>query len=121
LESSSRLEDVARILAERSDVSWFLVADADRVVGALTRSDALGALGERGRGATVGEVVRRDWLRVAPRAHLADIVSGMRAHGASCALVVDGPDLVAPATVRGLITKVEIADGIAELSELYAN
>jgi chloride channel protein, CIC family len=121
LETFSRLDDVARILAERSDVSWFLVVDADRVVGALTRSDALGALGERGRGATVGEIVRRDWLRVAPQAHLADIVSGMRAHAASCALVVDGSDLIAPGAVRGLITKVEIADGIAELGELYAN
>jgi CBS domain-containing protein len=90
------------------------------VVGVLTRSDALGALSERPRDATLGEVARRDWLQVEPTASLSDIVSGLRARGAFCALVVDGSDPPTLDAVRGLITKVEIADALAQASELYA-
>jgi chloride channel protein, CIC family len=120
LPASSEPDDAAQILAERTDVSWFLVVDAGRVVGVLTRADALAALGQRSHGATLGAIARRDWLRVSPGAHLADILRGMRTHGAAYALVVDGPEPSAPDAVRGLITKVGIADAFAQMSELYA-
>jgi len=119
VEASSTLDDVARILAERTDVSWFLVVEADHVVGILTRSDALAALGQHDRGATLGEIARRDWLQVGPRARLTDIVSGIRARGASYALVAEEPGPVAADAVRGLITKVEIADALAQVSDLF--
>jgi len=119
LEASGTLGDAARILADRTDVSWFLVVDGDRVVGILTRSDALAALSERGRSTSLGEIAQGDWLRVSPRARLAEIVGGIRAHGASFVLVAEEPEPMAPGAVRGLITKVEIADAIAQVSELY--
>lgn len=120
VEVSSTLDDAERILTESADVSWFLVVDGDDVVGVLTRADALAAVGQRGRGAALGEIARRDWLRVEPRSRLADIVSGIRARAASCALVVREPGPVTADAVCGLITKAEIADALAQMSELYA-
>jgi len=120
VEASRTLDDAARMLAESGDVSWFLVVDGERVVGVVTAADVLAAIGQRGRDATLGEIVRRDWLRVGPRTRLVDIVSGIRARGAACVLVLDESEPVAPDAVRGLITKVEIADALAQLSEFYA-
>ncbi len=121
LPTSSTLGDAARVLSEHTDVSWLLVVEGERVVGVATRSDALGALGERGRDATLGETARRDWLRVDPGCQLADIVGGMRASRASCALVAEARDPVTADAVRGLVTKTEIADAISRASELFAS
>jgi predicted transcriptional regulator len=119
VEASSTLDDAAHLLSERADVSWFLIVDSDRVIGILTRSDVLSALGDRDRGIPLGEIARRDWLLVGPHARLADVVSGMRS-GTSFALVLAERAPVTPDAVRGLITKVEIADALAQLSEFYA-
>lgn len=120
VEASSTLDEAAHLLAERADVSWFLVVDADDVVGVVTRSEALGALDQPGREATLGELARREWIRVSPRTPLADIVSRIRVRRAFYALVVETGGPITPDSVRGLITKVEIADALAQASELYA-
>jgi CIC family chloride channel protein len=120
LDASATLEDAARILGDRSDVSWFLVMEAGQVAGILTRAEALGALGQQGRDAAVGEIARRDWVAFEPRARLAEIVVGMRTFKASYALVAEGRSLRSPDAVRGLITKIEIADALERASDLYA-
>ncbi len=47
-------------------------------------------------------------------------MSGIRTRRAFYALVVESAGPITPDAVRGLITKVEIADALAQASELYA-
>jgi predicted transcriptional regulator len=51
----------------------FPVVEGDRVVGVLTRADLLAALAQRGPGASVGEVMQREFL-VADPADMAEAV-----------------------------------------------
>jgi CIC family chloride channel protein len=120
LPASNTVDETARLLADEPGAAWFLITSAEQVEGVLTRADILAARGEQPRETPLGDVARRDWITVPPGVRLSELVNAMHLSGVSCALVTEGPDPRAPESVRGLITKAEIADALGQLSEIYA-
>jgi CIC family chloride channel protein len=114
LPASSSLDRAVHEFSEHADFSWFLAVEGEDVVGPATRADVLGARGEQGGAGRLGEVARRDYVRVGPRASLPRVVDALRAARSSIALVLEpGAPLRADA-VQGIVTKTEIANALLE-------
>jgi CIC family chloride channel protein len=113
--ASSSPNDAVHVLSERADLSWFLVVEGEAVVGAAMRADVLDARGEE----NLGGIARRDMVRVDPHASLLEVLEVLRVARASIALVVQSAMPLRRDTVKGIVTKEEIADAVLEASEAF--
>jgi CIC family chloride channel protein len=119
LPASSSLDQAVRMLSERGDLAWFLAVDGEDVVGAAQRAEVLGARGERGGGASLGEIVSKHSVRVDPRESLLRVLEALRVNGASIALVVESAARLQPEAVLGIVTKAEIADALLQANAAF--
>ncbi|GMT47341.1 MAG: transport integral membrane protein [bacterium] len=110
-------DEFAQMLSEQTAVSNFLVKDADRVVGLITRDVAIEALGRRGEVGTLGEIADREFITVSEDSTLLEVIAGMRSSRASAALVVREGD----SAVVGVVTKERIADAMIDAVELFTD
>jgi CIC family chloride channel protein len=116
------LAETRRLLSERTDVSWFLVTDADRPPGVMTREAILRELGLQKSEATLGELAERNYALVEEDAAQVEILRRMRRHATGVAVVVRRRSgVLSPQQVRGLITKSQIADTLGHASELLGD
>jgi len=114
--ASATLEEFGRLLAERSNESACVVVDEERIVGVLDARMALEALLHPDSQTRMRDVGSHDFLTVAPRMRLFDVVAALHARHLPVALVVSGPG---PKGVEGLITRQQIAEAFEDSVELF--
>ncbi len=105
--------EAVRRLAETAAPCWLLAVEAGSVVGPVLRADLLGAAG------SLGACARRDWVRVDPEARLPQVLAALRQACASLALVADAGAALTPGSVRGLVTRSEIAVALLEADAAF--
>ena len=69
--------------------------------------------------AAIGKIVEKNYLAVGEQTVLFDVITGMRASGASIALVLNGSGPVSLDRVQGLISRRQLADAMVEAAELF--
>jgi CIC family chloride channel protein len=121
LPASSRLDEFARIAQGEVDVSWFLIEEANRVIGVVAKDAAIGAVEPSRCALTLGEMADKNYIVVAEETMLLDVIDRMRSHRASVALVTGESEPLSVENVRGLITKACIGDIALESLELFSN
>jgi CIC family chloride channel protein len=122
LPASRTLEEFARTARGEVDISWFLVEEANRIIGVVARDAAAGAVELSRRAIPLGKVADKNYIVVAEETMLLDVISRMRSHQASVALVTrrkSEPFFVEDVT--GLITKAHIGDIAMEAPELFSH
>jgi CIC family chloride channel protein len=115
------MDDFARLAAERPDVSCFLVEGPEGVAGFLTRDRALRPPGPEGKPGTLADCADRRFVTVGEDMPLLEVMSRMRAAGASVALVADGSGVLHAGSVRGLIAKEQIAAAVIDSVGLFSD
>ncbi len=118
------VEDFVRIASERTDVTCFLVESPEGPVGFLTRNSALrpaGSDGEPASAVTLANLAERRFVTVSEETSLLDVMTQMRAASVSVALVTDQSGKLSAGSIRGLITREQIANAVLEGMELFAS
>jgi Zn-dependent protease/CBS domain-containing protein len=77
-----------------SQESEFVIAEANKPIGILTKGEIIKGLSEKGRDAPVSEFMRSEFLVVRPDLRLADFFQTVLEKGQSVALVMDGEELL---------------------------
>jgi CIC family chloride channel protein len=119
--ASHTLDDLAHIAAEEPEVSWFLVTDGDGVRGFLTKEAVLTPLCQLREAVTLGEIADKEYVTVAEDATLFDVMDSMRLAHVAVAVITRETRSVSADQVRGLITKHQIGDTLAQGVELYSD
>jgi CIC family chloride channel protein len=103
---TSRLVDPAR--------TFVVATDGDRVVGFLSRRDAIAAVPIATGDATLAQIVARDFILTAPETTLFDLVGELHRHHAAAAVLrtVQGE-------IRAVVTRDDVVESIAEGMELF--
>jgi CIC family chloride channel protein len=114
------LDDFVRIASERPEVSCFLVEGPEGFVGFLTRDSALRPPGHPRSRATLADLADRRFITVGENLPLLDVMTRLRAAGASVALVTKDKNQLLGQSVRGLVTKQQIANAVLEGMELFS-
>jgi CIC family chloride channel protein len=115
------IDDFTRIAAERSDVSCFLVEGTEGFVGFLTRDSALRPTQHEEKPVTLADLADARFIAVDEETPLLEVMSRMRAADAFVALVRDGAENPSGGSVRGLITKQQIASAVIEGAEMFSD
>jgi CIC family chloride channel protein len=110
LPASCSIEEAAHLLTERGEIAWLLVVSGEHVLGALTRADAMVALGEHGGQMPVSDRISSAVVRVDVDASLPGVLGALSRRRASVALVTERGQRLTPKTVRGIVTRTEISD-----------
>ncbi len=118
--ANDSLDDFVRLASERRDVPCFLVVGPEGFVGFLTRDLALRPPAQQQNPITLGDLADREFITVDENAQLLDVMTRLRSAGVGVALVTDGPGSPGPASVRGLITREEIANAVIDGVEFFS-
>ena len=100
--ASGTIDDFVRTASERPDVSCFLVEGSKGFVGFLTRDSALRAPGLEEKPVTLADIAEKTFITVREGMPLLEVLTQMRAAGASVALVAEGSESVSGRNVHGL-------------------
>ncbi|HTU19052.1 MAG TPA: chloride channel protein [Gemmataceae bacterium] len=115
------IADFARIATGHPEVSCFLVEGSQGLVGFLTRDSALRPAGHPPEAPlTLSDLAQRKFVTIGMDMPLLDVMSRLRAAGASVALVTDSIAKAPGEGIRGLITKQQIATAVIDGMELFS-
>jgi CIC family chloride channel protein len=105
--ASETVDEFKRHSGANQEAHWFLVTDGQQVVGIVPKDL------ESDSGATLGDVASRELCTLQEETPLSEVCARMWRQNAAYALVV--PDGQPPGgKVKGLITKSQTADAVAE-------
>jgi len=121
LASTQNLDDIARIAAEQPDISWFLVEDEGRVRGFVTKEAALSPLYQLRQEVTLGEIADNQYVTATGETRLFDVIDSMRLGHVAVAMITDNAGSVSSSDVKGLITKHQIWNTMAQAVVLYSD
>jgi CIC family chloride channel protein len=121
LASTRNLDDIAQIAVEQPDISWFLVEDGGRVRGFVTKEAALSPLCQLRRAVTLGEIADNRYVTVTDETPLFDVMDSMRLGQVAVAMITDNSGSISTSSVKGLITKHQIGNTMAQAVELYSD
>ncbi len=108
------IEDFARTANEWPQVTCFLVEAHEEIIGILTRDSVLLQSLKPERPVTLADIADRKFLVVSGETPLHDLMIRMGAAKAEVALVTDGSRSLSRSRVRGVITKMHIANAVIE-------
>jgi CIC family chloride channel protein len=112
--ASTRLDEFARLAAKNATVSYFVVVEDHTVVGTISIGAALGALDESAAGSQLGDIADKDFVVVSEDTTFLQVITTMRNHRASVALVTSDSQSRLVEKLKGIITKQQVADSVAE-------
>ncbi len=113
-------DDFVRLASEKPEVSCFLVCGPAGFIGFLTRDSALRPAGPADDHVTLADLADRRFITVGEDAPLVDVMTRLRAAGASVALVIDRAGPSSNVSVRGLVTRQQIASAVIDGLELFS-
>jgi chloride channel protein, CIC family len=119
--STRNLDDLARIAAEQPDISWFMVADGEEVKGFITKEAALSPLCQLREAVILGDIADSRYVSVAEDTALFDVMDAMRLGKVAVAMIIGNENSTSAGDVKGLITKHQIGDTMAQAVELYSD
>ena len=86
------IEDFVRTASERPEVSCFPVEGPEGLIGFLTRDSALRPSGQPEKPVTLADLADRRFVTVSEAMPLLDVITRLRAAGASVAVATNGTD-----------------------------
>jgi CIC family chloride channel protein len=120
--ASKTVLECSQMLPGTGDVPWLLVRDPARVIGIVTKEGlAMAMLSASPETLSMDQIANRSYVIVDENMRLSEVISRMRAIGASAALVVSGKENDLSAGVRGIILKEKIADSLTETLDLFSD
>jgi CBS domain containing-hemolysin-like protein len=114
------LDDFVRVATERPDVSCFLVEGPEGLVGFLTRDLALRPSQQQQKPVTLGDLADRKFITVGENAQLLEVMTRLRSAGVTVALVTDDTAKLGPGSIRGLVTREQIANAVIDGVEFFS-
>jgi CIC family chloride channel protein len=114
------LDDFVRIAADRPEVSCFPVVGPQGLVGFLTRDSALRLPVSPAKSVKLADLAEHCFITVGEDVALLDVLTRLRAAGASVAIVTGGTAKRPGDEIQGLITKQQIAGAVIEEMELFS-
>lgn len=121
ISASASLMEFAMAAAATTGSTWFLVKNADGVVGLASSDMALRAFDEPEADVTVGELALRRYVTVMENATVADVAARLRVTGSAVALVTRDGSVTAADGVRGVITREHLADAMSQAADLFGD
>jgi len=121
LASTQNLDDIARMAAEQPDISWFLIEDEGRVRGFVTKETALSPLCQLRQAVTLGEIADHQYVTATVETRLFDVMDSMRLGRVAVAMITGNTASMSSSNVKGLITKHQIWNTMAQAVELYSD
>ncbi len=112
--ASTTLSEFAELTIGQTSVDYFIVVEDHTIIGSVSIRAALNALDESAGKRTLGEIANRNLTIVSDDATFVQVLRTMRNRQASVAVVSAGSDPLAIENARGIITKQQIADSIAQ-------
>jgi CIC family chloride channel protein len=120
--ASSTLAEFARIASKERATSLFLVEDAKKgIIGVVPKGVVLQEFQQPEAAITLSEIADKDYVTVGEEEPLFDIINKMRASNVSVVLVTDSSSTIFASNVKGLITKQQIGDAMAEAVDLFSD
>jgi CIC family chloride channel protein len=120
VEASCTIDTLSGIALEYRTVPFYLVRDKGAILGIVTSESALETLGEKGGGATLGEIADRNFIRVAEDTTFFEILVRMRREKTSLALVLRDVRRDSPEGVLGVITSSQILEAVEGSIDLFS-
>ena len=121
VDAASTLDDLARMAAEDPKISWFLVTEGNGVKGFVTKEAALTPLCQLREAVTLGEIANNQYVTVVEEETLFNVMDSMRLGHVPIAMVTNDNQSLSADKVRGLITKHQIGDTMAQAVQLYSD
>lgn len=118
--ADATLDDFVKTAAERPEASCFLVVEPEGFVGFLTRDSVLRPLGQHGNPVRLADLADRRFITVGENTSLLEVMTRLRNANVSVALVADGVEELSGDSIRGLITKDQIASAVIAGMELFS-
>ncbi len=108
------IDDFTLMASSRPEISYFLVEAPEGLVGFLTRSSVVRPSGNPHTSRTVAELADAKFIIVGEETPLHDVMTRAGTALVDVILVTDGFASASARTVRGLVTKTQIADAFIE-------
>ncbi len=113
--------DVLNVFAQYPRTTCVLAADGGKICGYILEQDLVAARPEGRNPHVFGDLLRTDYVTVAPNTSVFMAVSRLRAANAFVALVTDELDAPTVDSVKGVVTHQHLGDALLEASALYTD
>jgi CIC family chloride channel protein len=118
--ASSTVSDFSQIVSEEPITPYYLVEDHNAVVGFVSRDAVLAAGEQPGKTVTMGEMADKGYATLAEDASLLDVLSRLHFDHTCVFLVTkNGAGSSSTDEVKGMITKLQIADAMSQAVEPF--
>jgi chloride channel protein, CIC family len=119
--SSDTLADFAQVASKHVNVQYFVVAKGNKILGVISKTEALRALRELEKQIHVGDVVSKDYITINEDLTFLDILHLMYTRDVSLALVLDHLNGDSPENIKGLISREDLANYMSDTVELFTD
>lgn len=122
MSADQTLEECAHACALSPEDLWFVVADGTSIVGVISKAMLYDALQAEAK-VTLAEIASRNYITAAENTSLYALLKGLFSQQASVALILANKDETTIESLRGIVTKEQIADSMAgdvEMSSLWS-
>jgi CIC family chloride channel protein len=116
--SDMKLKDFALLVMEQKNAFWFIVEQEGKVIGVLSRLQALQAIGPEGGEAEIGQIANKDFALIRPGQMVVDVDNIMALKNVEVALISEKEVGLRPEDVEGVVTIERVKWAIGEFEML---
>ena len=116
--SDMKLKDFALLVMEQKDAFWFIVEQEGKVIGVLSRLQALQGIGPEGGETEIGQIANKDFAVIRPGQMVLDVDKTMGLKNVEVALVSEKEEGFKPEDVEGVVTIERVKWAIGEFEML---
>ncbi len=116
--SDMKLKDFALLVMEQKDAFWFIVVQEGKVIGILSRLQALQAIGPEGGETEIDQIANKDFAVIRPGQMVLDADKTMGLKNVEVALVSEKEEGFKPEDVEGIVTIERVKWAIGEFEML---
>jgi CIC family chloride channel protein len=115
---STPINELPRLLADAGPVDYFLVESQGKIIGIIKNDAALQLSSRNGATSNLGEIADKNFQVVGENATLFSVISKMRSGHVGLFVVASESPPVSITSVKGIISKEQIADAMTETISL---
>ncbi len=116
--SDMKLKDFALLVMEQKEAFWFIVEQEGKVIGVLSRLQALQGIGPEGGETEIGQIANKDFAVIRPGQMVLDVDNTMGLKNVEVALVSEKEEGFKPEDVEGVVTIERVKWAIGEFEML---